>query len=70
MAEHTSGFEKEVLESLTELRTNMKSLIGNGQPGRMGLLENRVGKIERWMWGIAGGAGVVLFIIGLIARLH
>ena len=35
-------FERQVLEDLSELKTNMKALIGNGQPGRVGKLETAV----------------------------
>jgi len=56
-------FRLHVMESLGELRTDMRSLVGNGQPGRMDKLERRV---ERHGWYIAlavGGVGVLGFLI-------
>lgn len=40
-------FEREVLEKLSRLEAKMDSLIGNGQPGRMTLAENRLIELER-----------------------
>ena len=53
-------FEKQVLEGLTELKTEMRALVGNfGQPGRMQLLENRVERHERFVQRVGGvGAAV------------
>lgn len=39
-------FKREMIEGLTELRTNMKAIIGNGQPGMIGKLETRIEKFE------------------------
>lgn len=35
-------FEQRVLEDLAELKTQMRALMGNGQPGRIQVLEGRV----------------------------
>lgn len=43
--DHLQPFERHVYEALAELRTDMKSLVGNGQPGRVGKLESRMLKI-------------------------
>jgi hypothetical protein len=40
-------FEREVLEKLSRLETKMDMLVGNGQPGRMTLVENRLTDLER-----------------------
>ena len=40
-------FQREVLDKLVRLETKMDSLIGNGQPGRMSLIEDRVAILER-----------------------
>ena len=37
-----NDFEAYVCESLGELRASMKSLIGNGQPGRVQHIETRL----------------------------
>jgi len=43
--EHLQPFERHVYETLAELRADMKALVGNGQPGRVGKLESRMLKL-------------------------
>ena len=43
----TSEFQQEVLEKLGRLEANMAMLVGNGQPGRVKLVEDRVATLER-----------------------
>lgn len=50
-------FKMYVCERLGELTTDMKSLVGNGQPGRVQKLEKRVDRLEWWA-ALAIGAGV------------
>ena len=38
-------FESHTVEVLAELKTDMKSLVGNGQPGRVTKLEDKVFKL-------------------------
>ena len=40
-------FEHDVLEKLSRLEAKMDSLVGNGQPGRMTLAENRIEALVR-----------------------
>lgn len=40
-------FEHDVLEKLGRLEARMDTLLGNGQPGRMTLAENRIIELER-----------------------
>jgi len=40
-------FEREVLEKLSRLEAKMDMLVGNGQPGRMTVAENRIVELER-----------------------
>ncbi|HUO18037.1 MAG TPA: hypothetical protein VMX38_23890 [Verrucomicrobiae bacterium] len=40
-------FERNVLEKLSRLEAKMDALVGNGQPGRMTLAENRIVELER-----------------------
>jgi len=40
-------FQREVLDKLIRLETKMDTLVGNGQPGRMKTVEDRVGVLER-----------------------
>ncbi len=40
-------FQREVLDKLVRLETKMDSLLGDGQPGRVKTLEDKVGMLER-----------------------
>lgn len=40
-------FQREVLDKLVRLETKMDSLVGNGQPGRMKVLEDKVAVLEK-----------------------
>ena len=60
-------FEGQVLADLSVLKSQMASLIGVGQPGRLTQLEERVERHERSvqrMKGVMGAAG------GLLTVLH
>jgi len=43
----TSEFQQEVLEKLGQLEAKMDMLVGNGQPGRMKLAEDRIAALEK-----------------------
>jgi hypothetical protein len=61
-------FEKQVLADLATLKTEMKLLLGNGQPGRVARLESRVEQHERVvqrMNGMGALLGVVLTLVHL-----
>lgn len=60
-------FEGQVLADLSVLKSQMKQLIGIGQPGRLTQLEERVERHERSvqrMKGVLGAAG------GLLTMFH
>jgi hypothetical protein len=40
-------FQREVLDKLGRLETKMDALVGNGQPGRMKMAEDKVAVLER-----------------------
>jgi len=40
-------FQREVLDKLVRLETKMDSLMGNGQPGRVKVVEDKVAALER-----------------------
>jgi hypothetical protein len=40
-------FQREVLDKLVRLETKMDGLMGNGQPGRMKLAEDKLATLER-----------------------
>lgn len=50
----TGDFQTDVLVALERLETNMESLVGNGQPGRISLLEEKqddhASRLDR-LWG-------------------
>jgi hypothetical protein len=61
-------FEQRVLADLSTLKTEMKTLLGNGQPGRLRQMEERVEKHEALVQraiGIAGLAGMALTLVHL-----
>jgi hypothetical protein len=58
-----TDFEKQVLSDLAELKTQMKLLLGNGQPGRMQQLEDRVARHETFVQRTGGlGAGLAMLL--------
>lgn len=61
-------FEAQVLADLSVLKSQMKQLMGIGQPGRLNQLEDRVERHERSvqrMKGVAGAAGGALTLMHL-----
>ncbi|MGB8582390.1 MAG: hypothetical protein WCD47_16335 [Candidatus Sulfotelmatobacter sp.] len=40
-------FQREVLDKLVRLETKMDALMGNGQPGRVKVVEDKVAVLER-----------------------
>lgn len=61
-------FEAQVLADLSVLKSQMKQLMGIGQPGRLNQLEDRVERHERSvqrMKGVAGAAGGALTLVHL-----
>jgi hypothetical protein len=58
-----TDFEAQVLSELGALKSQMNSLLGVGQPGRLHLLEERVERHEQTvqrMKGVGGGLSVLL----------
>ncbi len=58
-------FEERVLSDLAELKANMRWIIGNGNPGKIQELEERVGRHEAYLQrftGIATAVGALLTI--------
>jgi hypothetical protein len=65
-----TDFERQVLEDLAMLKTQMKSLLGNGQPGRLHHLESSVERHETALQKFAGagvlfGSLLTLFHLGI-----
>jgi hypothetical protein len=58
-----TDFEGQVLADLSVLKTQMKEIVGNGQPGRLAQVESRMLEHERTlqrMKGIAATFGALL----------
>jgi hypothetical protein len=62
-----TDFERRVLEDLSELKTQMHSLVGDGNSGRMKQLEDKVQQHEAFVQR-AGGLGAA--IAALVTMLH
>ena len=60
-------FEGQVLAELSVLKSQMRELIGIGQPGRLNQLEARVDRHERGLQRIKGIAGA---LGGLLTIFH
>ena len=60
-------FERHVLEDLTEIKTNLKWLLGDGKPGYLQELSARVDRHERLLQRFAGIGSA---IAGLLTILH
>jgi hypothetical protein len=67
MTQSPNSFESQVLADLAELKTQMRALIGNGQPGRMRALELRVDEHERFVQR-AGGIGALFAVLLTLAH--
>ncbi len=62
-----NDFERQVLSDLSELKAQMKALVGNGNPGRVQQLEERVERHEEFVQR-AGGIGAAL--AALLTLMH
>ncbi len=61
-------FESRVLSDLSELRTQMHSLVGDGNSGRMKQLEDKVERHEAFVQR-AGGLGLAISVIVTLIHL-
>jgi len=64
-----TDFEVQVLQELSVLQSQMKQLLGIGQPGRLNQLEARVEAHERsvqQLKGLAGAFGGLLTIVHVV----
>jgi hypothetical protein len=73
-AQLSRDFQLEVLEKLGRVETKIDMIVGNGQPGRMRLAEDRVTALERD--DIRRNVydrivmGVIAFVVAAIIALH
>lgn len=63
-------FQAHVIETLASLKTHMEGLVGNGQPGRINLIEEKVtvlgkdiSRAKGWAAGIGSAALVVWALV-------
>ena len=63
-----SEFERQVLEDLAEIKTNMRWLLGNGKPGFIQELTERVDRHERVVQRFAG-VGCVFAALMTVAHV-
>ncbi len=61
-------FESRVLSDLSELRTQMHSLVGDGNSGRMKQLEDKVERHEAFVQR-AGGLGLAIAALGTLIHI-
>ena len=62
-----TDFERQVLEDLAEIRTNMRWLLGNGKPGYIQELAGRVDRHERVVQRVTG---IGCFLATLLTLVH
>jgi hypothetical protein len=62
-------YARDTGERVSSLETQMRSLYGNGQAGRVTLLEGAVERLKQWRWyliGAAAGGGGVISVIAWV----
>jgi len=62
----SQSFETQVLADLAVLKSQMRDLVGNGQPGRLRRLEQRVERHEASLERLAGVGAVLAFLLALL----
>ena len=62
-----TDFEKSVLSDLSELKAHMRWLVGNGKPGCIHELTERVERHERF---VQRAGGVAAVLAGLLTLVH
>lgn len=63
-----TDFERQVLSDLAEIKTNLRWILGNGKPGRLRELEQRVDQHEHYVQR-TGAIGALLAILLTIVHL-
>ncbi len=62
----------EIADRLAETHQLLKSLAGNGQPGRMGIAEIRIAKLEKLVnriWGVGAISSLLVIAAEFAVRL-
>jgi hypothetical protein len=67
-------YARDTGERVTALETDLHGLMGNGNPGRVALLERAVESLMRWRWWLVGAAagsgGVISVLAWIITEAH
>jgi hypothetical protein len=62
-----NNYARETGERVATLESHVHGLVGNGQPGRMALLEAAVEKLSQWRWWLVGVAAGSTSVVGVLA---
>jgi hypothetical protein len=54
-----NAYARDTGERVSSLETDMHALVGNGNPGRVAVLESAVAKLTQWKWSARRRAAVV-----------
>src|SRR5207237_1485872 len=54
-AEQLDDWRIELTKDMAEVKTMLKTLVGNGQPGKIAIMETRIGSLETAKNRLAGG---------------
>lgn len=60
-------FESQVLADLSELKAQMRVLAGNGQPGRVNLIEQR---LDRHETALQRAKGLIIVLLPALTAMH
>jgi hypothetical protein len=60
---NTGDFQTDVMVTLERLETHIEALVGNGQPGKIKLIEDAIDSLVNWRNVIVGGGIVIAAII-------
>lgn len=59
-------FQLHVVSALAELKTQMTSLVGNGQPGRITKMEDKIESLLRARWTMGGAITAVSIVASAV----
>jgi hypothetical protein len=60
-------YARDTGERVSALETDMHSIVGNGNPGRLALVETAVRKLMEWRWWLVGCAAGSSAVISVLA---
>ena len=66
-----NSYARETGERVSVIETDMHSLMGNGNPGRIAMIERSVEGLKQWRWwlvGAAAGGGGVISVLAWVVE--